>query len=554
MGSFKAFINEAKILHLVGKFKKPGGAVHHVWQKDSAGYHYEVEHRATGHKFQHHDSLDALKEKGWNLAEETVDESEIGPIKKGAFHAWLGKSEDQPITAADIAKGKAAGGHAEKMATFAQNFAEETIDEAIKRGDTVKVRDASHHLYGKTGVVKTANSVESRNSGKVSHIITVDGGDHRVPTNAVGKVHEETDLIGEGELSEGHKLVDEKTGKEIKVGEKRKDFRGDMHKVMALHPPRHEASSGHVTTDKGHFYAGVVGGKYIKEETLDEAGEASKVKRALESQGVHGQTIGRNKDGTVTARRGFFYANGDAEGHKNRITDALTKAGVKHSVVDYGRHDAPFRGGASVKQGSHFHTTVKLHEETLDEVAEKDDTNLESHHHDALKHYAKENGRSWKSKLNTDWEKGTTHGEYTASLRQVRNRIGPSGLMKYKLHEETLDEARRIVSKHEYRERKAVVYRNPETGEHEVEFHSGGVHHKDATYFTNDKGDAQGTAKHWTSGAHSRTWPTDEHGNVKEETVTESNNNPNHDAAYIRKMEKVKRATRVYKNKQAKTE
>jgi hypothetical protein len=44
----------------------------------------------------------------------------IGPIKKGAFHAWLGKPLDQPITAADIAKGKAAGGHPAKMAHFAE--------------------------------------------------------------------------------------------------------------------------------------------------------------------------------------------------------------------------------------------------------------------------------------------------------------------------------------------------------------------------------------------------------------------------------------------------
>lgn len=54
-----------------------------------------------------------------DLDEETLVEFEV---KKGAFHKWLGKSEDEPITAADIAKGKAAGGHAAKMATFAQNF------------------------------------------------------------------------------------------------------------------------------------------------------------------------------------------------------------------------------------------------------------------------------------------------------------------------------------------------------------------------------------------------------------------------------------------------
>jgi len=54
------------------------------------------------------------------LAESKVI-AKIGPIKHGDFHRWLGKSEDEPITEADIAKGKAAGGHAAKMAQFAEN-------------------------------------------------------------------------------------------------------------------------------------------------------------------------------------------------------------------------------------------------------------------------------------------------------------------------------------------------------------------------------------------------------------------------------------------------
>jgi hypothetical protein len=41
-------------------------------------------------------------------------------VRKGAFHKWLGKKPDSPITAADIAKGKASGDpHVEKMANFA---------------------------------------------------------------------------------------------------------------------------------------------------------------------------------------------------------------------------------------------------------------------------------------------------------------------------------------------------------------------------------------------------------------------------------------------------
>jgi hypothetical protein len=44
----------------------------------------------------------------------------IGHIKHGAFHKWLGKSEGEPITGADIEKGLKAGGHAAKMAAFAK--------------------------------------------------------------------------------------------------------------------------------------------------------------------------------------------------------------------------------------------------------------------------------------------------------------------------------------------------------------------------------------------------------------------------------------------------
>lgn len=54
------------------------------------------------------------------ILREHVIEEAISNIKKGAFHAWLGKKPDEPITDADIAKGKAAGGHPAKMAHFAE--------------------------------------------------------------------------------------------------------------------------------------------------------------------------------------------------------------------------------------------------------------------------------------------------------------------------------------------------------------------------------------------------------------------------------------------------
>jgi hypothetical protein len=46
-------------------------------------------------------------------------------VRKGTFHKWLGKKPNSPITAADIAKGKASDDpHVVKMATFAGNSKE----------------------------------------------------------------------------------------------------------------------------------------------------------------------------------------------------------------------------------------------------------------------------------------------------------------------------------------------------------------------------------------------------------------------------------------------
>ena len=70
-------------------------------------------------------------------------------------------------------------------------------------------------------------------------------------------------------------------------------------------------------------------------------------------------TVGTNKAGNIVARHGYFYRHGnDEEKFANRISESLKSAGIEHEVVDKGDHWAPFRGGASVAQGSHF--TLKL--------------------------------------------------------------------------------------------------------------------------------------------------------------------------------------------------
>lgn len=69
-------------------------------------------------------SIESMLETEESLALEAAgkDKKDI-KVKKGGFHKWLGKSEDEPITAADIKKGLASDDpHVKKMAQFAKNF------------------------------------------------------------------------------------------------------------------------------------------------------------------------------------------------------------------------------------------------------------------------------------------------------------------------------------------------------------------------------------------------------------------------------------------------
>ena len=97
------------------------------------------------------------------------------------------------------------------------------------------------------------------------------------------------------------------------------------------------------------------------------------VKNALEANGVYPDAIGKNKDGHIVVRDSFFYKSGrTSEGHAYKVKKALDAAGLAHSIVDRGEHNAPFRGGASVAQGSHFYTHVKLHEDEINEGHSQD--------------------------------------------------------------------------------------------------------------------------------------------------------------------------------------
>ena len=65
-------------------------------------------------------------------------------------------------------------------------------------------------------------------------------------------------------INEAASLVDEKTGKTVKLPYKTKDFRGDPVTVVGFTEPHKSASSGRIeTSDGGSYFPGVAGLKIV---------------------------------------------------------------------------------------------------------------------------------------------------------------------------------------------------------------------------------------------------------------------------------------------------
>ena len=77
-------------------------------------------------------------------------------------------------------------------------------------------------------------------------------------------------------------------------------------------------------------------------------------------------SVGKNKAGNIVVRRGYFYTFGkDAHYFKSEVCTKLNKAGIEYEVVDYGNHFTAFRGGASVKNQSHWWVELKPIEDKI---------------------------------------------------------------------------------------------------------------------------------------------------------------------------------------------
>lgn len=70
-------------------------------------------------------------------------------------------------------------------------------------------------------------------------------------------------------------------------------------------------------------------------------------------------SIGKNKVGAIVVRRGFFYRNGNSsEKFTATVKSLLEQCGYDFKIVRDGEHYAPFRGGASVANQSHWYVEI----------------------------------------------------------------------------------------------------------------------------------------------------------------------------------------------------
>lgn len=78
-------------------------------------------------------------------------------------------------------------------------------------------------------------------------------------------------------------------------------------------------------------------------------------------------TVGRNRDGTYTVRREFFYRHGmDSVKFSQNLMERLAAQGVMVELIDRWEHYTGFRGGASVRNQSHWGVKFRvLSEETF---------------------------------------------------------------------------------------------------------------------------------------------------------------------------------------------
>ena len=77
----------------------------------------------------------------------------------------------------------------------------------------------------------------------------------------------------------------------------------------------------------------------------------------LNTAGVCMDTLSKKRNGNYIARRGFFYTNGCSG---DSLAGKIKTKFPEVTIIDSGDHWKPFRGGDTIKQGSHFYVKFTM--------------------------------------------------------------------------------------------------------------------------------------------------------------------------------------------------
>ena len=78
--------------------------------------------------------------------------------------------------------------------------------------------------------------------------------------------------------------------------------------------------------------------------------------------------LSRDSEGNLVFRRGFYYTNGNsADTFADRISNKLNELNIPHTIIDRGQVWKPFKGGATIKNQSHWWVKVKVGEQGVAE-------------------------------------------------------------------------------------------------------------------------------------------------------------------------------------------
>lgn len=221
-----------------------------------------------------------------------------------------------------------------------------------------------------TGVATIASGGPIQSSGPLADrtINVVDISDPKaatdlgVPDTLFGKIAQWAQQQGQKEqgVAEGEQIKER--NKQNAIMRKTMDAdRGHRYKLCYPVPdaePEHKTAQAHNKA---------IGRALRKEPGVTEA-KAPSVIQTIRNNVTGVDQLSRDSEGNLVFRKGFYYTNGNsADTFADRISNKLNELNIPHTIIDRGQVWKPFKGGATIKNQSHWWVKVKVGEQGVAE-------------------------------------------------------------------------------------------------------------------------------------------------------------------------------------------